>query len=173
MGDIDRTLQYHRLFGVFTDHRGGVDRIVIVERRRIELGAEQEDAVPVRHRHLGAHGAADGFSGHSHLVDLRHVPAGRIVTGSCGVVIQTAGICLDRRLLSRGDRYQIGNRLFAYRTAVHLGNQLLFLFLINNCAADQTFVNCHDNTSDYFCKFRSFSKHSGHKPSKTVRCRLI
>ena len=68
-----RQSQNHRPLCVFADHRHRRNRRVFIQRRRIQLRAQNQDIVPVRHLHLRAHRLDDRLSGYRHLMNLFHV----------------------------------------------------------------------------------------------------
>ena len=151
MRNVDRTLQNHRFFGVLADNGHGIHRFTVIKRRRIELCAEQQNIVPVRHRHFGAHCPADRFARHRHFVNFFHITRRRVVPRGGTVIRQVTAVRWRRgRLHFVGNRQQIGNRLFANRTAGKRGNRLAFLFLIVDCPANSAFVDGHKTPLFYF-----------------------
>ena len=134
VGNIHRTVQHHGLLRMLPNHSPGLHRSVILQWRRIQLRAQQQDIVPAWHGHLCSHSPADGTTGHSHLMDLFHVSATLVYSGIGFVISQRCG----RKLHSSGRfcfhciggcRYRTGNcirfRFFSIRNLFKIGNRLL------------------------------------------------
>ena len=119
MGYVDRHIQNHWLFGMLTNDCSGVHRLVLHKRRRIELGAQYQDIIPIGHFHLRAHGFDDRFSSDCHLMDFCHVAAGSITAHIFGGIIKGSAFIrtfLYLHLLFLLYAYKYGSRLLTYRT---------------------------------------------------------
>ena len=73
MGYVHRIAQYQRLFGIRPNHRCGIHKSMLVQRKRIQLGPQEKDIIPARHAHPRPHRFYNRLSGHRHFMDLIHV----------------------------------------------------------------------------------------------------
>ena len=73
MGYIGRHAEDHWPFGIFTQYSSRIDRLIVKKRQRIQLSPQDQYIIPGRHRHFGAHRAADALSRHCHLMDFFHI----------------------------------------------------------------------------------------------------
>ena len=88
MGYVDRSVQHHGLFRALADHRGDIHRIVLHQRRRIQLRTQNQDIIPIWHGHLCAHGIDNRLPAHRHLMDLFHIAAGAVLSRILWIVFQ-------------------------------------------------------------------------------------
>ena len=88
MRNVDRAFQHHRFSRMFADDSPGFHRVMIQQRRWIQLRPQQKNIVPAGQGHAGPHGAVKTLAGYRHFMDLLHVAAVYILAFILGIITQ-------------------------------------------------------------------------------------
>ncbi len=130
-------------------------------RRWVQLCAEKQDLVPVRHGHLGTHSSMKSFTGHRYIVNLIHVTAAIVVSYKGPIVRQFTFrffLWCRCRWLSSGhrialivlDHFKIVNRRSTHETRVDVGNLHALFFFIKDVLTHSALIFCHYTSSSSF-----------------------
>ena len=82
----DRIFRYQRPFSVLAQYYGRAHLFLVQQRRRIQLSAQNQNIVPVRHLHLGTHSTTNGLAGDSHFMNLGHIAIRSIMTSELRII---------------------------------------------------------------------------------------